>query len=68
MASVGGAAPIINCTVRVAVWGIGGVASLTVNVKERLLVLVEMPLMTPVDGFSDNPFGRAGDPTASPQV
>jgi hypothetical protein len=31
MVNVGGAAPIINCNVLVAVWGVGGVESVTVN-------------------------------------
>ena len=64
----GGWEPIINCNVLVAVWGVGGVESVTVNVWLRLLGPVGMPLMTPVEGFSVNPVGRAGDPSVSPHV
>ena len=60
-----GAAPIINCSVLVAVWGVGGVESVTVNVWLRLLVPVGMPLISPVDVFSVNPIGRTGELSVS---
>ena len=66
--SVSGAAPIINCNVLVAVWGVGGVSSVTVKVWLRLLVPVGIPPISPVDVSSANPVGRAGDPTANPHV
>ena len=68
MVSVGGAAPITNCNVLVEVWAVGGVESVTMNVYVRLLVLLGMPLMMPVDEFSVNPVGSEGEPPASPQV
>ena len=65
---LGVAAPIINCNVLVAVWGVGGVSSVTVNVWLRLLVPVGAPLINPVDAFSVNPVGRSGDAPVSPHV